>query len=388
MPRSLGALGWVMIVAGCHILGDIGSAAGLPAGNLLMSMIIGIALAVSGILRMSFPKPAARVSQVLIGVLMGSYLMPDSLKSMGLATALLTGVTLLTIALAALVAWAMFRYTSVGLPEAILGMVPGGSAATVSCAEDLRANAPMVAFSQYMRVLLVALSAPALVALTQTKSARRAEESSAFEDFANATKLVGSDDQFAGLVVLLMVAVTGFYLAKQGRLPVPALLGPMIAAAVVSVSGIETGFAPDGLLKDLVFTVIGLEVGLRFTRKSAAAAGRSMPAVLAGITALCVLCALMALGVTQLADVTFMDAYLATTPGGINAVLATAASTGGDVPVVTAVQALRLLIVVLFTPLLLRAVTKLVTPIPAQRLPQSEKSKISPVTSCKAESLA
>ncbi|WP_051766148.1 AbrB family transcriptional regulator [Streptomyces sp. NRRL F-5135] len=49
-----------------------------------------------------------------------------------------------------------------------------------------------------------------------------------------------------------------------------------------------------------------------------------------------------------------MDAYLATTPGGINAVLATAVSGHADVAVVSTVRSLRLLLVVLVTPLITR----------------------------------
>jgi uncharacterized membrane protein AbrB (regulator of aidB expression) len=51
----------------------------------------------------------------------------------------------------------------------------------------------------------------------------------------------------------------------------------------------------------------------------------------------------------------FTEAYLATTPGGINAVLATAESTGTNVPLVSTVQSLRLFVVVLAVPLVVRA---------------------------------
>jgi uncharacterized protein len=55
-----------------------------------------------------------------------------------------------------------------------------------------------------------------------------------------------------------------------------------------------------------------------------------------------------------LAGVPFADAYLATTPGGIYAVLATAVGSGADTTFVTAVQALRMLIMVLAAPPLVR----------------------------------
>jgi uncharacterized membrane protein AbrB (regulator of aidB expression) len=50
--------------------------------------------------------------------------------------------------------------------------------------------------------------------------------------------------------------------------------------------------------------------------------------------------------VASLADVTMLDAYLATTPGGIYAVLATAVGSDADATFVLAVQTLRLLVMI------------------------------------------
>ena len=49
-----------------------------------------------------------------------------------------------------------------------------------------------------------------------------------------------------------------------------------------------------------------------------------------------------------------LDAYLATTPGGLYAVLATAQDSGADATFVLAVQVLRLFVMLLSAPLLAR----------------------------------
>jgi uncharacterized membrane protein AbrB (regulator of aidB expression) len=49
-----------------------------------------------------------------------------------------------------------------------------------------------------------------------------------------------------------------------------------------------------------------------------------------------------------------LDAYLATTPGGLYAVLATATSSGADATFVLAVQVLRVFVMLLIAPLLAR----------------------------------
>ena len=55
-------------------------------------------------------------------------------------------------------------------------------------------------------------------------------------------------------------------------------------------------------------------------------------------------------------DVSLRDTYLATTPGGIYAVLAVAFGAGADTTFILGVQGLRLLVVVLLAPLAVRRV--------------------------------
>jgi uncharacterized protein len=51
---------------------------------------------------------------------------------------------------------------------------------------------------------------------------------------------------------------------------------------------------------------------------------------------------------------TLLDAYLATTPGGLFAVVAAAFGTGADTTFIVAVQTIRLLVMVLLAPLTVR----------------------------------
>ena len=54
-----------------------------------------------------------------------------------------------------------------------------------------------------------------------------------------------------------------------------------------------------------------------------------------------------------------LDSYLATTPGGLYAVLAAAFGTGADTTFVIAVQTLRLFVMVLLAPLVVRRSARL-----------------------------
>jgi membrane AbrB-like protein len=132
----------------------------------------------------------------------------------------------------------------------------------------------------------------------------------------------------------------------------------MAVAAALTVSGASDGASVPTLVQDIAFALIGLQVGLRFTVATIREAGRLLPWVLGAIAAMILACAAMAAALAPLADVTFADAYLATTPGGLYAVLAAAVGAGANTTFVLAVQALRLFAMVLLAPPLVRLLAR------------------------------
>ncbi|CAM5457983.1 hypothetical protein SANTM175S_05985 [Streptomyces antimycoticus] len=137
-------------------------------------------------------------------------------------------------------------------------------------------------------------------------------------------------------------------------MPTPLLIGPMLVALVATLSGAVPGFAPVGLLQNVIFVMVGLDVGVRFTRRTLVSVRRLLPPILVCMAVVCLGCAGLGWIFAGATNTPFTDAYLATTPGGINAVLATAVSSHANVALVSTVQSLRLLAVVLVTPLLTR----------------------------------
>jgi uncharacterized protein len=81
--------------------------------------------------------------------------------------------------------------------------------------------------------------------------------------------------------------------------------------------------------------------------------------VLGAIFTLIVVSAGLAALLVPLAHVTFADAYLATTPGGLYAVLAASVGIGANTTFVVSVQVLRVLIMVVAAPPLVRLVAGL-----------------------------
>jgi membrane AbrB-like protein len=133
------------------------------------------------------------------------------------------------------------------------------------------------------------------------------------------------------------------------------LLGPMILAGVVTLAIPGGSFGVPPPLRETAFALIGLQVGLRFTIATVREVGRLLLPVLAGVAALLVLCFGLAVALEMTTDVSLLDAYLATTPGGLYAVLAIAFGAGTNTTFVIATQGLRVIVMVLLAPIAIRA---------------------------------
>ena len=132
------------------------------------------------------------------------------------------------------------------------------------------------------------------------------------------------------------------------------LLGPMILTGALVLAGPLEGFAVPDLLGQTAFALIGLQVGLRFTPETVRLLGRLTGPVLLAIAALLVASFGLAVLLDATTSATLLDAYLATTPGGLYAVLAVAFGAGADTTFIVAVQTLRVVAMVLLAPLAVR----------------------------------
>ncbi|WP_275408894.1 AbrB family transcriptional regulator [Microbispora amethystogenes] len=361
-PRLVRALRWPVALAAGGLAAELAGQR-IPAPHLLVPMALGLCLALAGVMPDKAPRWANRVAQALLGVLLGTHLNPHALAESAGDVVPLTTVTGAAVVLGVGAAAILARRAGVDRASATLGMVAGGSSAVVASAEDLGADTRLVAFMQYLRVGLVAATAPVVIDWMAGGTSAREAPATAREW----GRLVTGDHQAAGLLVLAVVAALGVFLGTKTRLPCPALLGPMLltvlGTALVTLTGTLTeivpvdappAYAPAGALRTALFTLVGLDVGLRFTRHTLRRVRSLLPVLLALTAVVSGGCAVIAAVLARILDVPFSDAYLATTPGGINAVMTTAVVTDADVSLISGVQSLRLFVMALLAPLLVR----------------------------------
>ncbi|MGZ6706768.1 MAG: AbrB family transcriptional regulator [Solirubrobacteraceae bacterium] len=335
---------WVLLVAATVAAGRGLGVLGLPSPYLFAALLVGIAVALTRPDAAAVPDGVFTAAQAVTGVVLGAYLQSSSVSALGSqwlpVTLVSAGTLVVSLAAGALLA----RTTEVDEPTAALGLVAGGASGIVGMARELGADDRLVAFMQYLRVLVVVLLTPLLVAIAFPGTGAGGLHAAADPVLGTAR----------GWLLTLAIAPLGALLAARLRVPAASLMGPMIVSGIVTLAIPGGGFAVPALLREAGFIAIGLQVGLRFTMGTVRQVGRLLVPVLLTLAGLLLACFGLAVALAASTSVSLLDAYLATTPGGLYAVLAVAVGAGANTTFIVAVQGLRLLIMVLLAPAAVR----------------------------------
>jgi uncharacterized protein len=277
------------------------------------------------------------------GVTLGAYLQSEALSALADSWLPVLLICAATLGLCLIGGAILARTTALDPPTAALGMIAGGASGIVGMSGDLGADDRLVAFMQYLRVLLIVLLTPILVAIAFPGEAAHVT--------AAAEPVLGDA---RGWLSLLTISAVGAALAATVRFPGASLLAPMTLAAVLTLAVPGGEFEVPPLARELAFAVIGLQVGLKFTVETIRLLGRLLLPVVVAVLGVLAACAVLALVLDVASDVSFRDAYLATTPGGLYAVLAVALGANANAGFILAAQGLRLIVMVALAPVAVR----------------------------------
>jgi len=337
---------WALLVSAVLLAGGALGAAGLPSAFLFGALLVGLGFALASPWRLKAPEAAFGSAQAVTGVTLGAFLDPSSLEALARDWLPVAIVATATLALSLAASQAVARLTGLDRVTAALGLVAGGASGIVSMADELGADDRLVAFMQYARVLIVVLLTPLVVAIGFGGDAGGAS-------LPADGPLLGRPGWWA---LVALAAVAGVAAGRAVRLPVAALLGPMLLTGALTLAGAGEALQTPPVLREAAFATIGAQVGLRFTPATVRDLGRLALPVVGAILGLIVACFGLALGLAAVTSASLLDAYLATTPGGLYAVLAAGFGAGADTTFVLAVQTLRLVVMILAAPALARRI--------------------------------
>ncbi|WP_377289590.1 AbrB family transcriptional regulator [Rhizobium sp. SG2393] len=333
------ALRWLSLIALSLAITLVLEAVRLPAALLIGPMAAGIMIALAGV-RLSMPAFSRSFAQAVIGVMIATTVTADILVTFAARWPLFLATIVAVIAVSALSGYALARLKVLPATTAIWGSSAGAASAMVLMAQAYGADARLVGFMQYLRVIFVA-SIAAIVARTVAGVTAGTPAHAFFEmpDYAEA-------------MTAAAIALAGTLLGRATRLPAGLLLGPLVLGAVLHVAGLSF-YVPE-LVLALAYALLGWTIGLGFDRDVLLHAGRALVPVTGAILLLIGFCGLLAYALHVFAGIDPLTAYLATSPGGMDSIAIIAASIDVDVPFIMALQTARLLIVMAIGPTIAR----------------------------------
>lgn len=327
---AAGALAWWLLWLG-----------NVPSPTLFAGLVAGVIVALWSADPPQIGRRVTRASQAVIGTTIGATITLPALQRLASGWAPAVLVTAATLSLSIAGGLALAHAGRISRLTGVLAMIAGGASTLTAITRELGGDERIVAVVQYLRVLLILVTLPAIALLIF-------HAGSGTPPAAPATRL-WSDLLFtavsAGLGALIgwLIPVSTFF-----------LLGPMVVAAALAISGVLGPVQVPEPIVAACFVALGLQVGLRFTRESLRTIARLLPAAVGMILLVVVGSGLLGWALAAITGIDALTAYLATTPGGLPAVLAIAADSPADATYVFAVQMARLLLVLITAPLLSR----------------------------------
>ncbi len=318
----------------------------LPAAMLMGAMAAAILLRArhGGV---EVPRMASLFAQGLVGCLIGRSVGPSILSAMLGQWAVFLSCIAAVIVFSTGLGYVLARAQVLPGTTAVWGSAPGAATAMTLMSGAFGADDRLVAFMQFLRVVIVVIVASTVARLWAGPAGSAAQQAVVwFPPVA-----VGP------LCATLALAAAGALAGHLFRIPAGPLLLPLFVGAALSGAGSLRITLPPWLLAG-GYTLVGWTIGLRFTRDILAHATRALVRVTLSIFVLIALCGGLAVVLHFAAGTDPLTAYLATSPGGADSVAIIAATSKVDMPFVMAMQTGRFLLVLFLGPMLSRRVAR------------------------------
>lgn len=341
---------WALLVLASLAVVSAFEIASLPAAVLIGSMLTAIAFGTCGF-DIRVPSLGFAASQAVMGTLIAASIRIEVIGYIVEDWLIVLIAVVSTVAASSFLGWSISRLKILPGTTGVWGAAPGASTAMVLMAATFGADARLVAFMQYLRVVMVTVAA-ALVARLWVDTSGVAV---AQIDWFPALSLHG----FGATVA---VALAGGVVGHLVRLPSPFFLGSFILGVALNLGGYLSFQHPQWLLA-ASYALIGWTIGLRFDRTVLRQAARAMPQIVLSILILMAFCGAIAWLLAHELGIDPLTAYLATSPGGMDSVaIIAAASPNVDLSLIMTLQTARFLFVLVCGPALARLVARSIKP--------------------------
>jgi membrane AbrB-like protein len=321
-------------LAACTLGGALCTLLRTPLPWMIGPLLTMAALRFSGF-AVAAPRGGRQTGQLVIAVALGLYFTPVVAREVLARWEILLVAALFAAALAYIGAWILSRWTDTDRTTALFASVPGGAAEMATLGERFGAKTERIVVAQSLRVLVVVVAVPFAITWSGVQGT---------DDYVAAALPV----EATGLAVLAACAVAGGLALWFVGSPNPFFLGPLIAVIALTIAELSRSAVPAELV-NAAQVLLGCSLGSRFERDFLRRSPRYVAVVASSIVAAIVISALFAAGLAYVSGLPVATLVLATAPGGLAEMCITAEVLRLGVPLVTAAQVVRVIILLTTT---------------------------------------
>jgi membrane AbrB-like protein len=285
-----------------------------------------------------FPMRFRNAFVALIGVMIGTQVSPELLRLAGQLPWTVGGLVLFVF-LAHMGNMAVFRRLGgYDRATAFYAGTPGGLMESILLGESAGADARILTAQQFLRIIVTITVLPLGLSLWMGEPVGSA---------AGLELAAGGDGPIGprGVLMIAVAAVVGMAVAKALRLPAAQLTGPMLIAAVATLTGVVDLHLPTWMIAAAQM-VIGVSLGLRFQGLGAALLRRSAWLALISVGFMLTLGAAFAAVLTAITGLEWLHLLISFAPGGVAEMSVIALSLAANPALVSLHHILRILLTV------------------------------------------
>ncbi|WP_174732414.1 AbrB family transcriptional regulator [Mesobacillus harenae] len=299
-----------------------------------------------------WPPVFRDIALIIIGYSIGLAFTKESTLQIAGSLPIMLLMTVLVISFCAVIAYLFSKLTRVDYPTILTGSIPGGLSQMIVLAEETKGiDVTIVTFLQVARLLMIVFFVPFLL-FGPMVGAENSFTSASFSETAAVQASMGR------YIIFAVVAVAGALIAKKLQFPTAVLLGPMLATAILTISGIQGPPLPVHAL-DISQFFLGVYIGrLMKPEKLKHKTKMISLALLSGMLMIMASYGLSLVLVNQL-HISLATGFLSLAPGGMDQMAILAHEVNADLSMVTGYQLFRLFFIYFAIPPILKVLFKI-----------------------------
>jgi hypothetical protein len=294
------------------------------------------------------PRPLQSLARIILGLTIGIGVDLAALRAISESFAAITIMIAVLIVLSFATAWAVTRMSGLPFITSVCGSAPGAASVMVVVAGDLHGDPPLVAMLHILRLSVIMITVP----LVLTGFFLNSIPTPAVIEAANIAP-PASLERFLKMAFLLAAGIPTALLFRYIKIPAAEIIAGIIIAALANPFLLHLDKLP-ALWQIFSQWIIGSAIGALITRQSL---GIIKSYTFVGIIMTFILILIgffLGLALYFTTEMSFLTAIIGSCPGAMEAMIILAGELNADVPLVAAMHTLRLIVVILVLPFIVR----------------------------------